>query len=181
MDVEALKKKFVQIDPWWVLAWVLLVVLILVVGYYGYMLMEVKNAKEEKQIAQEMVTEFRTELREAQQDEWYRKYQSAKKVYEESENLDRTERTDYLIDLLNEIIAIDQQDQRAEFENFQIWVATVDLQWRVDSITNMYREWWVIDAVTAFEFVENVSIPFYKSTQEGVEFILNADIIEYAK
>jgi hypothetical protein len=49
------------------------------------------------------------------------------------------------------------------------------------SITNMYREWWVIDSITAFDFVENVSIPFYKTNEEWVEFILNADIQEYAK
>ena len=181
MDIEALKKKFVQVDPWWVFAGVLLVVLILVVWYYGYMLMEVKNVKEEKAIAEEVLWELKSELREAQKDEWYKKYQSAKKVFISAENLDWTERTDYLIDLLNNVIAIDQQDQRASFEEFQVWTSSIGLQWNVMSITNMYREWWVIDSITAFDFVENVSIPFYKTNEEWVEFILNADIQEYAK
>jgi hypothetical protein len=41
-------------------------------------------------------------------------------VFISAENLDWTERTDYLIDLLNNVIAIDQQDQRASFEEFQV-------------------------------------------------------------
>ena len=181
MDTQELKKKFTQIDPRGVVAGVLLVSLIWAVGYYLFMLNEVKQTTMLKQNTQEVLAEYQTQLREAKKDDWYKRYQSAKKIFIASEDLDWTERTDYLIDLLNEIILIDQQDPRSSFENFQVAPTSIWLQGTVVSLTNMYREWGVIDSIAAFDFVENIEIPFYKSGEWWVEFLLNAAIKNYAK
>lgn len=161
------------------LAFIFFLLFLSVVWYRWYMKLEEKNQTKILEERKKMLVDTQALLTEAQKDEGYKRYKAAKFVGEDSENLDWKEWTEYLIQLLDELLLIDDEDRTLTLNNFQVDPESISLVWTVVAIKSMYREWWVIDKFTELWFVEKIEIPFYKEWKDWLTFTLTADIIEY--
>ena len=144
------------------------------------MKLEVKNQQKILSTKEKILVDRTKELAEVKDDVGYKRYQAAKYVAEQSENLNRKENTEYLIALLDELLAVDNKDRTLALENFQVRPSEINLQWSIYAIKSMYKEGWVIDQFTNLWFVEMIDISNYNTTEEWmIQFHLSADIIEY--
>lgn len=111
-----------------------------------------------------------------QKDEWYKKYLSAKLVAQEKNTLKWKDSLEYLINLLDELTALDAEDRSVALENFQVTPEKVNLRGTVASISTIYREGGIIDKFTQFNFIDFLDIPFYRKNGETFQFVLDATI-----
>lgn len=111
----------------------------------------------------------------------YKKYQAAKLVMSQAWQMNRNENIVYLIDLLNELTDLDENDNSILLENFQVSNEFINLKGWVESIRTVYKEGWVIDMFESFDFINEISIPFYKRNEDTgeIDFVLDATIQKY--
>lgn len=111
----------------------------------------------------------------------YKRYQAAKLVMDQNWQMNRNESIEYLVDLLDELTDLDANDNSIVLDNFQISDDSINLKWWVIAITTIYKEWWLIDMFESFEFINAISIPFYKRNEETdqIDFVLDATIQRY--
>ena len=55
----------------------------------------------------------------------------------------------------------------------------ISLRWEVESMQKIYASWGLIDQFVEMEFIENITIPFYRRSGNLYEFILDATIKTY--
>lgn len=150
-------------------------------GYYGWMLLETSRLENEILVKEAELNDMSVILNQEKDDTAYKKYQSAKQVMQVAWQMDRSQNIQYLIELLDELTALDSTDNSIALTNFQITEEKVSLRWSVSSIKNVYREWWVIDKFESFDFIEKITIPYYRrdGDTDMMSFVLDASIQEY--
>jgi len=166
---------------WWVAIFFLITDLFFM-GFWWYMSLEVSNQEKIKTTKTKILADAKAALSEAQDDQWYKRYKAAKYVAQTAENLNWKENTEYLIELIDELILVDNSDRTLLLENMQITPVQITLRWSIVAIKSVYREWWVIDKFTNLWFIESIDIPYYtKNELEWWDFTfsLTADIKEY--
>ena len=145
------------------------------------MLLEKSWIQRDIEQQQSALNDLKADLRTEKADEEYKKYQAAKTVMSTAWDMNWNENIEYLVDLLDELTALNDSDAAVRLENFQITDSSIGLEWWIDSIRTVYKEWWVIDKFESFDFVTDIDIPYYKKNEETqeIEFVLDATIQSY--
>lgn len=145
------------------------------------MYLENSRVQWEIDVANQVLSDLKLDLRKEKNDNEYKKYQAAKTVMSDAWNMNRNENIEYLVDLLDDLTELDTVDNTVKLENFQISDDSINLKWSVYSIKSMYKEWWVIDKFESFDFITNITIPSYSRNDETdeIDFVLDASIEQY--
>lgn len=170
-----------QLNRWWVMSIVMFIFCLCTVWYYWRMLLEKWKVGEVIEQKEKELIDVKSLLRKEKNDDDYKKYQAAKLVMGQEWQMNRNENIEYLVDLLDELTDLDSNDNSILLENFQITDDSINLKGWVSSITTIYKEWWVIDMFESFEFINKISIPYYRRNDETeeIDFVLDATIQKY--
>lgn len=134
--------------------------------------------------ATEEATTAQQKLKEITSQDQYQKIAFAQKLYQTSKDLPWSDHIRTLIDILQEIQAIDQWGDRLELYDFQVNLDTIEISGKASSLALLYRpkKWgkeWLISKVSTLPFLDDIRIQSYQKEDEDnlYEFTLYATIL----
>jgi len=147
--------------------------------YGAWMKLEGHRIQTEMGIKNRELDSRKEELTVVQQHEEYMKLLAAKYLEENTRPVRREESLKYLTNLLEELKGYNTLQKNVHLTNFQISSTKITLQGTVSSLKDIYAEWGILDKFSAYPFIKFFRVPYYRKTDNGYEFLLDADIKHY--
>ena len=175
---ERTVRKLKQVNLFGVLAFLNLLVVFLLLGYYGYMKLQVWSLETTLQQEEQKLLDTKRDLARVRNQPLHQKYQAAKYLEEERSTIARKDTFSYLISLFNKVDAVDDNISNVTLSNFRISMNhTIRFRWSVTHIRDMYLPGGLLDKIIALDFIEYINIPYYRTDGELVQFSLDAILI----
>ncbi len=173
-------KKVQTVNPWGFMSLLLFILLLSMMGYYGYLTLQAKKLNNTLIDKQTLVQQEKMKLNTLKQDVSYVRFQGAELITNQFYGVDWKLRYDYLIAVLNMLRELDVKSWQAiTFSDINVQDDKITLRWEVSSMQRIYASWGLIDQFVWLDFVEHITIPFYRRSGDLYEFILDATIKTY--
>ncbi len=180
MDFGSKLKKVKSVNPWGFLALLLFIVLVCMGWYYGYMTLQAKRLNNTLLDKQNLVQQEQMRLNTLKRNISYVRFLWAESVTTQFYGVNWKQRYDYLVAVLNMLRELDAKSGQAiTLSDINVKDDKISLRWEVESMQKIYASWGLIDQFVELDFVEHITIPFYRRSGDLYEFILDATIKTY--
>lgn len=172
--------KVQKVNPRGFFSLLLFIVLLAMVGYYGYMTLQSKRLNNMIVDRQQSLLQERSKLGSLKSESSYVRFQAAQLVTQNYYGVDWKQRYEYLIAVLNMVRDLDEKTGQAiTLSDINVMDEKITLRWEVVSMPMIYAPEGLIDQFVELDFIEHITIPFYRKSGEFFQFILDATIKPY--
>jgi hypothetical protein len=140
-----------------------------------YSLVQTKYYNSLSSKEQEQITKLNNDIASAQKDERYLKFSVAKNIVAQNTVVWRWDRLSRILNVFGKLQQLGWSNIR--FSDFTLDYEALSLKWTVSDLKIVYGSWWVIDTFNALEFLDEITIPSYKKTEEWFTFSLTAKVL----
>jgi hypothetical protein len=174
------QKKLMDLNPWWVVAVLTFLFFLWTIGYYSYLsFYKIGQLEETIKQKEAILMQKKQEVMAKKKDPSYMRYKATEKLTELDKTINRRESIIYLIGLYDIMKALGSNESRLLFSDFQISSDRILVRGIVPTMAEIYKEQWLIDRLMKFDFIEHITIPYYKEQKEMFNFVLDAKIKQY--
>lgn len=160
----------------WMGAYVLSIFVFIGVAWvYVYSMMQVGRYNGLIAQEQEKITALQNDITTAQKDERYLKYVAAKEIVANNPVVWWWDRISRVMNVFTKLQQLWGANIR--FSDFSIDYESLSLKWTVSDLKLIYGKWWVIDMFNELDFLQKISVPWYRKTDDWFEFSLAAQVI----
>jgi hypothetical protein len=159
--------------------WIILCILCIIIVWWVYRYITL--VQEEKTVS-ELLTQEQEARKNTQRlldNELQKPYHAQYKISQMVRiNYQQTRRHEIIWRLIQEFEwrQTSQNSERLLVDDVTIFSDRVTMRWRVEQLSHIYDDQWLLERIAALPFVASIDVPFYREVWRTYEFILEAVI-----